>query len=405
MDRINVIIADNESSEREKLKSQLAGEQDIQIVGEARDGKECLELVTRQRPDVVLIKEDMPVLNGLAAAEQISSDLPDVGVILILTGSEGQEVWHKMLRAGIKEFITLPVTADRLLEEVRKVAAIQVKAAKRAGAISPAATAAPEAAKRQVITVTGPRGGCGKTVIAANLAVALARVSEKVALVELNVWGGDVAMLLDVAPKRTLGDLLPGFGGIDYDVVDSVMSKHTSGVSVLAAPLTGTFDGSTLSRYMVQSILEALREHYEYTIVDTGYANLESTLSAMDYSDLILVVVGMDLPRLRDGKLYLKNLLAANYPKEKIRVIVNRATNSKEISSSEVETILEFPVTAQIPSDDALVGSSVNLGQAFVSANPNKPVAKAVLALAEAMSPSAATVERKRSGKWFSFMQ
>lgn len=405
MDRINVIIADNEPSEREKLKSQLAGEQDIQIVGEARDGKECLELVTRQRPDVVLIKEDMPVLNGLAAAEQISADLPDVGVILILTGSEGQEVWHKMLRAGIKEFITLPVTADRLLEEVRKVAAIQAKAAKRAGTMSPAPTAAPEGAKRQVITVTGPRGGCGKTVIAANLAVALARVSEKVALVDLNLWGGDVAMLLDVAPKRTLGDLLPGFGGIDYDVVDSVMSKHSSGVSVLAAPLTGTFDGSTLSRYMVQSILEALREHYEYTIVDTGYANLESTLSAMDYSDIILVVVGMDLPRLRDGKLYLKNLLAANYPKEKIRVIVNRASSSKEISPSEVETILEFPVTTQIPSDDALVGSSVNLGQTFVSANPNKPVAKAVLTLAETMSPSAVLIDKKRSGKWFSFMQ
>ena len=69
MDRINVIIAENELSEREKLKGQLASEQDIQIVGEARDGKECLELVTRQRPDIVLIKEDLPVLNGLAAAE------------------------------------------------------------------------------------------------------------------------------------------------------------------------------------------------------------------------------------------------------------------------------------------------------------------------------------------------
>jgi len=405
MDHINVIIAENESGEREKLKSLLAGESDIQVVGEARDGKECLDLVTRHRPDVVLIKEDLPVVNGLAAAEQISTDLPDVGVILILTGSEGQEVWHKMLRAGIKEFITRPVTADRLLEEVRKVAAIQAKASKRAGTTLPTPTAAqPEAPKHRVVTITGPRGGCGKTVIATNLAVALARASEKVALVDLNLWGGDVAMLLDVSPKRTLGDLLPGFGGIDYDVVDSVMSKHPTGVSVLAAPLTGTFDGSTLSRYMVQSILEALREHYEYIIVDTGYANLESTLAAMDYSDLILVVVGMDLPRLRDGKLYLKNLLAANYPKEKIRVIVNRATNSKEISSTEVETILEFPVTAQIPSDDALVGSSVNLGQPFVSSSPNKPVTRALLELAEAMAPGA-SLEKKRTGKWFSFMQ
>ena len=118
MDRINVIIAENELSEREKLKSQLASEPDIQIVGEARDGKECFELVTRHRPDVVLIKEDLPVLNGLAAAEQITSELPEVGVILILTGSEGQEVWHKMLRAGIKEFVTRPLAADRLLVDV-----------------------------------------------------------------------------------------------------------------------------------------------------------------------------------------------------------------------------------------------------------------------------------------------
>ena len=175
---------------------------------------------------------------------------------------------------------------------------------------------------------------------------------------------------------------------------------------VLAAPLTGTFDGSTLSRYMVQSILEALREHYECTIIDSGYANLESTLAAMDYSDLILVIVGMDLPRLRDGKLYLKNLMAANYPKEKIRVAVNRATGSKEITSSEVESILEFPVIAQLPNDEALVGSSVNLGQPFVASSPNKPLSKAIIALAEELSPlAAATVGKKRAGaRWFSFM-
>src|SRR5664280_1267991 len=392
MESITVIIAENELSEREKIKGLLAGEKDIQVVGEARDGKECLDLVSRQRPNIVLIKEDLPVVNGLTAAEQITAEMPEVGVILILSGSEGEEVWHKMLRAGIKEFITRPLTADRLLEEVRKVTTMQAKAAKRVATATAAEVKGP---KRQIITITGPRGGCGKTVIAANFAVALADVSEKVALVDLNLWGGDVAMLLDVTPKRTLGDLLPGFGGIDYDVVDSVMNKHSSGVSVLAVPLTGTFDGSTLSRYMVQSILEALREHYEFTVVDTGYANLESTLAAMDYSDLILVVVGMDLPRLRDGKLYLKNLIAANYPKEKIRVVINRAGNSKEISSSEVETILEFPVTAQIPSDDALVGSSVNLGQTFVASSPNKPVSKAILAMAESVAPAGIAAGKK----------
>jgi pilus assembly protein CpaE len=113
----------------------------------------------------------------------------------------------------------------------------------------------------------------------------------------------------------------------------------------------------------------------------------------------------MDLPRLRDGKLYLKNLLAANYPKEKIRVVINRAGNSKEISASEVETILEFPVIAQIPNDDMLVGSSVNLGQTFVTSNPNKPVSKAILNLVQSVVPAVLVGGKKRTGRWFSFMQ
>jgi pilus assembly protein CpaE len=403
-DTITIVVADNELAEREKLKSMLADEADFRVVGEARDGRECVDLVRRERPRIVLIKEDMPVLNGLAAAEQISTEMPEVGVILILTGAEGEEVWHKMLRAGIKEFMTRPITPGRLCEEVRKVAHLQEKQARK----TVAATAPSEAetpAPRRIITVTGPRGGCGKTVIATNLACYLATANDKIALVDLNLWGGDVAMLLDMTPRRTLGDLLPGFGGIDYDVVESVMSKHACGAAVLAAPLTGTFDGSTLSRYMVQSILEALREHYECAIVDTGYANLESTLAAMDYSDLILVVVGMDLPRLRDGKLYLKNLVAANYPKDKIRVVVNRATSSREIPAGEVESILEFPVTAQLPNDEHLVGTSVNLGQPFVLSSQNKPLARAVINLASELVPHiAGSSGKKRSGRWFSFM-
>jgi pilus assembly protein CpaE len=405
--RISVVIAENELAEREKLKSLLASESDIQVIAEARDGKECVELVLRNRPEIVLIKADLPVMDGLAAAEKISADAPEVGVILILTGNEGQEVWHKMLRAGIKEFMTKPIAGDRLVDEVRKAAALQSRV-KRNSAATGAASGAVETPIKRIVSVTGPRGGCGKSVIAANLAVGLASINERIALVDLNLWGGDIAMLLDLTPRRTLGDLLPGFGGIDYDVVDSVMVKHPSGASVLAAPLTGTFDGSTLSRYMVQSILEALREHYECTIIDTGYANLESTLAAMDYSDVILVVVGMDLPRLRDGKLYLKNLIAANYPKEKIRVIVNRASGSKEIAASEVESILDFPVTAQLANDDALVASSVNLGQPFVIANPHKALSKSVMTLAEQLAPgSSLPVDKRRKigARWFSFMQ
>lgn len=402
---IKIVIAENERAELDSIKSYLATQRDVQVVGEARDGKECQDMVTRLRPDIALLRIDLPVINGLDVAEHITTKLPDVGVILILTGNEGQDAWRKMLQAGIKDFVTRPLNAERVIEEVRKISEQQAKRRENPAGGGQAATI-PSGPTRQVITVTGPRGGCGKTIIATNLAVGLAKSSEKVALVDLNLWGGDVAMMLDMAPKRTLGDLLPGFGGIDYDVIEAMMVKHASGVSVLAAPLTGTFDGATLSRYMVQSILEPLREHYDLTIVDTGFANLESTLAAMEFSDVILVVVGMDLPRLRDCKHYLKNLLAANYAKEKIRVLVNRSTGSREISTDEVETILEFPVTTQLATDDALVNSSVNLGQPFVLASPNKVLSKSIITLADQLQPGAASAIKKRTGsKWFSLMQ
>ncbi len=404
---IQILVAESEAPEREKLLDLIGAEDDMAVVGEARDGQECLDSVARMKPDVVLLRRDIGGLNGLEVAEQITQNHPLVGVILILNGKEGEDVWHKMLRGGIRDFVTRPVDADRLLEEVRRVATQQGESAGSRPASRETAEMPVAGIKPRVITVTGPRGGCGKSVVAANLAVAMSAASESIVLADLNLWGGDIAMLMDLTPRRTLGDLLPGFGGIDRDVVESVVTKHPSGVSVMAAPLSGAFDGTALSRYIVQGILEAMREQYECVLVDTGYANLESTLAAMDASDIILVVVGTDLPRLRDGKHYLRNLVAAGYPKEKLRVVVNRSTISKEIAPGDIESILEFDVLCRLPNDDATVGSSVNLGQPFVSSAPQKAVSKAVVNLAEELLPVGADLAgKKRSGaRWFSFLQ
>lgn len=397
---IKIILAENDAGERAQIKKILTEDDDIQVVAEAQDGKECLELVARLRPDAVFVKRELPVLNGLDVAEQLSRDMPQVAVILILTGRETEEVWHRMLRIGIRQFVTKPYDTVKFHDELRK--ALAEKHTAQAPTTAPVAAETAGVPGNRVVTVTGPRGGCGKSVLAANLAVALSSHSERVALVDLNLWGGDIAMLLDLQPRRTLGDLLPAFGGIDNDVIESVITKHSSGVSVIAAPLTGQFDGTTLSRHIVTSILESLREHYEATIVDTGCANLEATVAAMDVSDIILVVVGTDLPRLRDGKQYLKRLLAANYPRQKIRVVLNRTSSAKEIPSDEIEEILEFQASAILPNDDSLVCSSVNLGQPFVASHPSKSISKAIFALAQQIRPAPA--EKKSKGRWFSFL-
>jgi len=384
-----VFIANSQLAERERLRKQLADCPDIQVVGEAPNDRECIEAVLRQRPQVVLIQEELPVSGGLQVAQQLSERAGEVSVILVLVNPAGEEMWHKMLRDGIREFITRSTPADLVAEEIRRVAKLQRPH-------TAAAIADDGKPKNQIITVAAPRGGTGKTVIATNLAVALASRHENVALLDLNLVGGDVAVLLDLIPQRTLGDLMPTFVGIDDDVMDSVMVKHACGLRVVPAPLNGMYDSSLMSRPLVQNILRFLRMRCNYTVVDTGYPSLESTLAAMDASDIILVVVGNDLPRLRDGKQYLRNLIAANYPKERIRLIANRTGVTKEIPTKEIESILKFPVTAMLPNDDELVGMSVNLGQPFVLSSPNKSLSKILANLADSLSVAADANQKKR---------
>jgi pilus assembly protein CpaE len=97
--------------------------------------------------------------------------------------------------------------------------------------------------------------------------------------------------------------------------------------------------------------------------------------------------------------------VAANYPKEKIRVVLNKATSSREISPSEVESILEFEVSTRLPSDDAAAGSSVNLGQPIVTSSPGKPLARALTGLVDVVRPSSDGSKKRLGLKWFSFLQ
>ena len=393
-DIITIIIASSELSERERLKKQLGGRSDIEVIGEAEADRECTDLASRQRPNILLIQENLPTLGAFGVAEQIAKQAGEVGIILLLDGSASEETFHKMLRAGIRGFVTANTADDSLISEVRRVAA----AARPA---SPTTTAeGKKPVKSQVISVVAPRGGTGKTVIATNLAVALAKQNQRVTLLDFNTYGGDVAVLLDLVPQRTLADLLTSFTGIDEDVMQSLMIKHRSGLFVLPAPLSGGYEMAALSRAVVQSVLQFMRDRCSFTIADTGHPSFEATLTAMDSSDLILVVVGQDLPRLRDAKQYLNNLLSANYPRERIRVVVNRNGLAKGIPSGQVESIIEFPITARLPNDEDLVGESINLGQPFVLSSPNKPLAQAMVKLAESLSSPVESEPSKQKAKF-----
>jgi pilus assembly protein CpaE len=140
----------------------------------------------------------------------------------------------------------------------------------------------------------------------------------------------------------------------------------------------------------VVTVLRILREMFQYVVVDTPPAFTDHVLAAFDESDILALMATMDIPALKNLKLSLETLDLLNYPRDKWRVILNRADAKVGLAMGEVEKTLRVPIAAEIPSSRD-VPASVNRGVPIVLEMPNHPVSQAIKQFAERQVVSAAT--------------
>ena len=121
---IQVLIADDHELVRRGLRQTIAAEADMQLAGEARTGREAVELAAATRPDVALLDVQMPVLDGIAAAAEIHAAQPGVAVVMLTSfGSDAQ--LHAALRAGVTGYLLKDISGDELVAAIRGAAAGQ----------------------------------------------------------------------------------------------------------------------------------------------------------------------------------------------------------------------------------------------------------------------------------------
>ncbi len=120
MTEISVLVADDHTVVREGLRALLSAEADIQVIGEAQDGQEAVDLARRTRPEVVLMDLAMPVLNGLEATRQIRRELPATKVV-VLTSYDNAEYVRQMMAAGVRGYLLKQTAAQDLLKAIRTV--------------------------------------------------------------------------------------------------------------------------------------------------------------------------------------------------------------------------------------------------------------------------------------------
>jgi len=222
-----------------------------------------------------------------------------------------------------------------------------------------------------------------------------------VVIMDADLQFGDVCISLQVEPQHTIVDAARDIEKLDEALLDSLLATHTSGMRVLSAPLEPSL-ADEISTQVVVKTLGMLKRMFDYVVIDTAPFLDEPVLSILERSDVVLLVVDMDLPAVKNAKLALDTLKLIKFPFEKIQLILNRVNSKARLDINELERSLGLEVQAAV-SSDKLVPRSVNEGDPIVSLYPRSRPAKDLRAVAALVLDGAAVdeqvVEEKRG--WF----
>jgi len=264
----------------------------------------------------------------------------------------------------------------------------RAEAAAEAAEAAAFAQADAEAPRGKIFTVFSTKGGVGKSLVATNLGVALSRGGHSVCLVDLDVNSGDVAIMLQLTPQRTINDLVGFNGVIDAEGIASILTRHSDNLSVVAAPVR-LDSPDQASPDDISKLLDALRRMVDFVVVDTSGVFDDNALTALDRSDLIVLVGTLDIPSLKALKLATSTLDVLNFPKSTWKFVLNRADGKVGLTTDEYEKTLGLKADCSLVSSREVL-AAVNRGEALVSAYPNHPNSKALVAFSKSVAVSIA---------------
>ncbi len=387
----SILLVDTDDHFVEDAKALLEGNK----VYSARNATDAQRRLVEEGIDVAIVGPAFAHEAGVAEMALMFDVRPSLPVVLV-TDALNTDVLKAALRSGFKDVIEAPLT----LRKVEEAFGLLDQLARRED---------PTIQRRhkigKVVTIMSPKGGAGKTMTCVNVALSLAQWGDpaRVVVLDADLQFGDVCISLQVDPKHTIVDAARDVDKLDEPLLESLLARHTSGMRVLSAPLEPSLADEVSTQVVVKTI-GMLKRMFEYIVIDTAPFLDEPVLSILERSDVVLLVVDMDLPSVKNAKLALDTLRLIKFPFEKIQLVLNRVNSKARLDIDELERSLGLDVQAAV-SSDKLVPRAVNEGEPVVSLYPRSRVARDLRSVArlvvdgEVVEPT--TEEDDRGRRWF----
>lgn len=364
-----VIVSD--LAEAAELAAGACAEDEVEIVhapvGE-HSSEELTAYVQQLGAAVVVIGPEIDEELAIELASAVDRDQPGVGRVLWAEPTAG--LLMRAIAAGVRG--VLP--ANPTLSELREAVLQALEASTRFATAEPE----PEAETGRVVVITSPKGGTGKTTVAANLAVALASDGERtVALVDLDLQFGDVEYALRLRPDNTMSDAVRLGLHLDTTSVKGYLTPHPSGVFALCAP-GSPVEAEALEHAHVRHVVKLLSQIFDYVILDTASGIDDHTLNAVEIATDVVLLVATDVPTVRSAQKSLTVYRQLGYDDRPWHIVLNRADAKVGLGPEDVEEAVGLKADIRVPESRA-VGAAMNHGSPVVESQPKSPPAKALI--------------------------
>lgn len=351
----------------------LMQDEDFSIVGMIHDDRKILDAIDNFRAEIVLITEVSAMT--LRVCQQVYLLRPRAIPVILNESLESSDV-GRIMQTGVHYILTYDMDALTFSSEIKSIyhnESNRFLAMENTNATS---------SKARVITVFGAKDGLGKTTLAVNLAVALAKKKNKVVLLDYDFQFGDLTSYLGQYPKNSILELVQEQGNPNADLIRQFLTLHESGVSFLPAPHSPEYAGSVTVE-QAERIISSLRVYYDYVIIDcpSGFDNLSTT--CLDCASMILFLSARDIPGLRDAKKSLAVLLAL-VQEEKVKLLMGKSSDSsaKSIRDTDIFRVLGQPVWKTIPYDEKSALLAANQGKPAVLNDRHTKLCRAIISVA-----------------------